>query len=97
HNLKQELVKEKLFKFECYGLTQSLYRPFTKQWIYYNRIFNDGVYQMPRIFPIGQAVKNQVIQVSTIGARSGFSVLMTNTLPNHDALDKGQCFPRYIY
>ncbi|WP_375694213.1 type ISP restriction/modification enzyme, partial [Bartonella sp. AD24XZML] len=97
HNIKQELVKEKLFKFECYSLTQSLYRPFTKQWLYYNRIFNDGVYQMPRIFPIGQAVKNKVIQVSAVGGRSGFSVLMTKNLPNHDAIDKGQCFPRYIY
>ncbi|WP_040296515.1 type ISP restriction/modification enzyme, partial [Bartonella rattimassiliensis] len=97
HNIKQELVKEKLFKFECYGLTQSLYRPFTKQWLYYNRVFNDGVYQMPRIFPIGQAVKNQVIQFSAVGGRSGFSVLMTKNLPNHDTIDKGQCFPRYIY
>uniref|UniRef100_UPI0035D0F64C type ISP restriction/modification enzyme n=1 Tax=unclassified Bartonella TaxID=2645622 RepID=UPI0035D0F64C len=97
HNLKRELVKEKLFKFECYSLTQSLYRPFTKQWLYYNRIFNDGVYQMPRIFPIGQAIKNKVIQVSAVGGRSGFSVLMTKKLPNHDAIDKGQCVPRYIY
>ncbi|WP_375707645.1 type ISP restriction/modification enzyme, partial [Bartonella sp. AA1HLJMS] len=97
HNLKRELVKEKLFKFECYSLIRSIYRPFTKQWLYYNRIFNDGVYQMPRIFPIGQAIKNKVIQVSTVGGRSGFSVLMTKKLPNHDAIDKGQCFPRYIY
>ncbi|MET3590489.1 putative helicase, partial [Bartonella silvatica] len=95
--LKQELAKGKVFKFEEICLTRSLYRPFTKQWFYYNRVFNERVSQMPRIFPIGQAVENQVIQITGIGARCGFSVLMSKDLPNLDAIEKGQCFPRYIY
>ncbi|WP_035418726.1 type ISP restriction/modification enzyme, partial [Ferrovum myxofaciens] len=78
------------------SLIASLYRPFTKQWLYYNRRFNERVYQMPRIFP-DSAAENRVICVSGIGARSGFSALIVNALPNLHTLDTGQCFPLYLY
>ncbi|WP_297463425.1 type ISP restriction/modification enzyme, partial [Ferrovum sp.] len=73
-----------------------MYRPFTKQWLYYNRPFNERVLQMPRIFP-DSAAENLVICVSGIGARSGFSALMVNAIPNLHTLDTGQCFPLYLY
>ncbi|WP_175869600.1 type ISP restriction/modification enzyme, partial [Bartonella gabonensis] len=95
--LKQELAKGRGYKFEESCLTQSLYRPFTRQWLYYNRVFNEMVYQMPRIFPMGKAAENKVIQVASVGTMSGFSVLMAKYLPNLHAIDTGQCFPRYIY
>ncbi|WP_375660879.1 DEAD/DEAH box helicase [Bartonella sp. CL71SXKL] len=94
--LKQDLAKGKIFKFEATCLMQSLYRPFTQQWLYYNRAFNEMVLQMPRIFPIGETVENMVIQITGIGARR-FSVLMNKALPSLDAIEKGQCFPRYFY
>ncbi len=59
--LKQDLAKGKIFKFEATCLMQSLYRPFTKQWLYYNQSFNEMVLQMPRIFPMGKTVENRVI------------------------------------
>ncbi|WP_208437052.1 DEAD/DEAH box helicase [Bartonella taylorii] len=96
-SLKEELIRGNFSEFRSNCLVQSLYRPFTRQWLYYNRIFNERVYQMPRIFPMETAVENRVIQVTGVGARSGFSVLMTKSLPNLDAMEKGQCFPRYIY
>ncbi|MGF7158173.1 putative helicase [Bartonella heixiaziensis] len=85
YNVKQELIRGKVFEFEEACLTQSLYRPFTRQWLYHNRIFNDGVYQIPCISLIGQAVENRVIQITGIGVIRGFSVLMSNALPHHDA------------
>ena len=94
--LKNELVKNRHFMFEVDCLVQSLYRPFTKQWSYFNRRFNAMVYQMPRIFP-DASTKNLVICVSGIGARSGFSALITDTLPCLDTIEKGQCFPLYLY
>jgi predicted helicase len=51
---------------------------------------------MPRIFP-DMAAENRVICVSGIGARSGFSALMADTLPCLDNIEKGQCFPLYLY
>ncbi|HOI66192.1 MAG TPA: hypothetical protein PLD03_06270, partial [Thiomonas arsenitoxydans] len=60
HNLKEELSKGRRFAFEPASLIPSLYRPFTKQWLYFNRRFNERVYQMPRIFP-DAAAENLVI------------------------------------
>ncbi|WP_175915877.1 MULTISPECIES: type ISP restriction/modification enzyme [unclassified Burkholderia] len=94
--LKQELVKDRRFGFEPECLTQSLYRPFTKQWLYFNRRFNEMVLQMPRIFP-DAAAENRVICVSGVGARSGFSALISDRLPCLDTIEKGQCFPMYLY
>ncbi|WP_375640171.1 type ISP restriction/modification enzyme, partial [Bartonella sp. MM55XZML] len=94
--LKQELAKRKIFELENACLTQSLYRPFTKQWLYYNRTFNEMIYQMPRIFPMEQAVENKAIQITGIGV-NGFSTLMIKDLPDVNAMAASQCFPRYIY
>ncbi|ACS51100.1 helicase/methyltransferase [Bartonella grahamii as4aup] len=96
-SLKEEFVRGKISEFENNCLVQSIYRPFTKQWLYYNSVFNEAVSQMPRIFSMEQIVENQVIQITGVGARSGFSVLMSKDLPNLHAIDTGQCFPRYLY
>ena len=94
-NLKEDLVKGHLYDFDANCLVPSLYRPFSKQWLYFNRRFNERVLQIPRIFP-NATTANQVISVSGVGAKN-FSTLMTNTLPSLDSIEKGQCFPEYIY
>jgi len=93
--LKQELVKDRHFSFDKSCLIQSQYRPFTKQWFYFNRRFNAMVYQMPRIFPDATA-ENRVISISNIGAKS-FSLLITNAVPDLQMHFNGQCFPLYLY
>ncbi len=95
-SLKEEFVRGKISEFESNCSVQSLYRPFTKQWLYYNRIFNERTYQMPRIFPMGQVVENKVIQITGIGV-NGFSTLMIKDLPDVNAMAASQCFPRYFY
>ena len=55
-----------------------LYRPFTKQWQFYSRRFNEMVYQMPQIFPDGE-LPNRVIALTGKGGRSGFSALMMDS------------------
>ncbi|MGF7158091.1 DEAD/DEAH box helicase [Bartonella heixiaziensis] len=96
-NVKQQLTRRKVFDFESACLIQSLYRPFTQQWLYYNRVFNEMVAQLPCIFPMGQTVENKVIQITGTGAMKDFSVLMTTAVPDFHAMDTSQCFPRYIY
>ncbi len=93
--LKQELSKGRTFEYDATCRVPSLYRPFTKQWLYFNRNLNEMVLQMPRIFPDAQS-ENMVIQISGVGARS-FSVLMGGVLPCLDNIEKGQCFPLYLY
>lgn len=96
-SLKNELTKNSRFTFDEKCVIPSLYRPFTKQWIYFNRRFNAMLYQMPRIFP-DASVKNIGICVSGIGANKGFTALITNTLVDLNELDAGaQCFPLYLY
>ena len=97
HNLKQELVKGRRFDFDAGCLLPSLYRPFTKQWLYYNRRFNERVYQMPRIFPDAQA-ENRVICVNGSGGNKGATAFMTDVPIDFNSLEAGsQCFPLYLY
>ena len=49
-----------------------------------------------RIFP-DITVENGVICVLGIGARSGFSVLITNEILCLDMIEKSQCFPLWLY
>jgi predicted helicase len=72
------------------------YRPFSKQWLYFDKFFNEMVLRMPSIFP-NSTVKNLVICTSGIGASKGFSALITDSVPNYHFHDTGQCFPLYAY
>lgn len=93
--LKQELAKGSNFKLDDNSIYRALYRPFTKQWMYFNRNFNEMVYQMPRIFPTAD-VKNLLIHISGTGAQN-FSALISDLPPSFDNIPKGQCFPLYLY
>ena len=96
HSLKEDVSKDKPAKYHGQHIVPSLYRPFMKAYLYYDRQFNERVYQMPQIFP-DDNVKNRVICVTGIGASSGFSVLMADKVPNLHTLDTSQCFPLYLY
>src|SRR5690554_6365980 len=90
------LAKGRVLAFEASSLTPSLYRPFTKQWLYYNRSFNERVYQMPRIFPEA-GVENLVICVTGLGDSAGFSTLISGHASNFHFVAGSQCFPLYLY
>lgn len=94
--LKDQLIKKQKIEYDGSYLIQSLYRPFTRQWLYYDHLLNQRVYQMPRIFP-NAGVENLVICVSGIGAIGGFSALISNQIICLDAIEKSQCFPLYLY
>ena len=49
--LKQDLSKGKSHPFEEIHIVEGMYRPLCKQWMYFDRNFNEMVYQIPRIFP----------------------------------------------
>jgi predicted helicase len=94
--LKADASRGKEYSYESQSLTPSMYRPFAKQWLYFNRRFNEMVYQQPRLFPT-QKHKNVVISVTGIGAIKSFSALVTDCVPNLHLHDTGQCFPLYWY
>lgn len=97
-DLIQELIKGRRSEFNPDSLFQSLYRPYTKRWLYFDRQLNNSVYQMPRMFPDVTA-KNLVIVVSGVGALNSFTTLITNTVADLCVGDirVSQYFPLYLY
>lgn len=95
--LKKYLEQGKTFEFQNQSIVASMYRPFCKQWVYFNRIFNEYVYSLPKIFPNPQ-VENLVICVPSAGNTIDFSVLILNIMSDFAFFQKGsQCFPLYFY
>jgi predicted helicase len=86
----------RLGTYQKNALTKSLYRPFSKNWLYFDRFFNNRVYQMPHIFPWGR-YENLVIGITGVGENKGFTALVSNTLPNLHHVAGSQCFPLYLY
>ncbi|MBX3275240.1 MAG: DEAD/DEAH box helicase [Sandaracinaceae bacterium] len=96
--LKAELAKGTRLGYDRTRIVPSLYRPFAKLWLYFDRKLNEMVYQMPRMFP-SAAAANRVIGVSASESRSGYSVLMADVIPSLHAVDMvgSQYFPLYLY
>ncbi len=95
-NLKGGVSKGVIRELDESKFLVSSYRPFTKQWVYGDKNFNHSLYSMPKIFPNDQA-ENLVISIAGIGARSGFSALITNKACDFQFQDNGQCFPLKLY
>lgn len=95
-NLKEDVRKGKVYSFDESALVQGMYRPFTKQWLYFNRRFNERVLQQPKLFPTPKHL-NVVISCIGVVDRKGFSVIAGNLLPDQHLTDTGQCFPLYWY
>lgn len=74
----------------------NMYRPYQKQWTYYDGMFNHRVGQMPQIFP-NPMVENTVICITGVGSQRGYSVFISNVMPDIQIVQNGQCFPLKIY
>ena len=81
-----EPIKDNVYK--------SYYRPFFSQYFYFDRFWNNRVYQMPAIFPTNES-RNLIICSSGVGSKE-YSCLMVDHIPCLDFLEKTQCFPRWL-
>lgn len=98
HAQKVGVARGRIVPYEDAHLTVSLYRPFTKQWLYLDGFYNNRVYRMPRIFPMGQPVAiNRVIMVKQRPPEGGSFALMVNCVPELQPDGGTQCFPRWFY
>ena len=90
-----ERLKKHPYRSEC--LRIATYRPFVKMHYYFDRNFNDMIYQIPRLFPTPQT-KNLVICVSGLGGSKEHSVFISNRIIDLNCLDSGtQCFPMFYF
>ena len=95
--LKRNLQRGKTADFSQEKIGTSLYRPFTKLNLYFDRMMTERVYVFPSIFPTPEAEsENQVIWLK-VGSDWSMFGLMVNQIP--DLLPQGgsQCFPFYTY
>ena len=95
-NLKELFRKGSILYYEGGEIYPTLFRPFTRQHLYFNLRLNERPGQMRQIFPHGDA-KNRLICLSGVGSRSGFTALMTDAIPNYALIESGQCFPFWLY
>ncbi|MEU5554080.1 DEAD/DEAH box helicase [Micromonospora sp. NPDC047793] len=87
------------YTFDPASVRAAIYRPFSKQWIYFNQRLNQRTYQLPTLFPTPEH-KNLGFYNAGSGSAVPFSVLMTDALPDlhvTGAGSGGQFFPRYAY
>ncbi len=96
YNAIQMHERKRTLLFNSDSLTKAIYRPFSKQHLYYSREWNERTYQIPRLFPT-PAHKNRVICTAGVGVTKPFSCLMTDIIPDLEFIGKSQCFPLYVY
>ncbi len=95
-NLKMQLIKgKKLDDFSQEKISVSLYRPFNKQYFYYERELAWSFYSMKKIFP-DKSARNVVINTSSMASRN-FSCLIANEITDVQTMANTQAYPLYHY
>ena len=89
--LETAFKKGKSIEFEGGDVRLSLYRPFTKRWLYFSRSLNEYVCQIPSLFPESDT-NNVAFDVAGAGSRWGFTVMMTKLTPELATVEQGQTF-----
>ncbi|ROL56109.1 DNA helicase [Bacteroidetes/Chlorobi group bacterium Naka2016] len=96
--LKSHLKRNEVADFNENEIKISIYRPFYKQFIYFNRIIVDRPSLFPKIFPTAESEnENRVIAVTGLGWKSPFFAIMTNCIVDIQIAGNTQCFPFYVY
>ncbi|OOP91020.1 restriction endonuclease, partial [Helicobacter pylori] len=95
-SLKKGFIKnENLPESGMERVRLALYRPFNKQWLYWDKIWNEMQYQLPKIFP-DKGAQNVVINTSSMASRN-FSCLIANEITDIQTMANTQAYPLYYY
>lgn len=86
--------------FEGSQIIESLYRPYVKQYLYFDRHFNGMTYQMFHIFPNKEA-ENKLIGFMGQSTDKPFAVIVSKLIPDLNCISPAsggtQCLPLYRY
>ncbi|GAA8927954.1 hypothetical protein HpEKB14_08880 [Helicobacter pylori] len=96
-DLKNKLIKNKNLQEsseECARL--ALYRPFNKQWLYWDKDLIHRQSQLPKIFPNKALTQNVVINTG-VGNGKDFSALVSDFIPDCSLISPTQAYPLYYY
>ncbi|SEM73746.1 Predicted helicase [Mesobacillus persicus] len=95
-SLKQRAARHEKTVFASEDILLSMYRPFTKKYLYRNRFLNENVRKTYQTFPKSNS-KNLLINVAGAGYKGDFSTLITQNATFMDMISKSRNFPRYVY
>jgi predicted helicase len=104
-DLKTKLERKQTTEFARFRIKMSLYRPYSKQNVYFDRFLNNSVYNLFRLFPADESLHklsitgqdNVVICLSAIGQSKPFHTLAVDVIPDLHLTGDSQCFPLYTY
>lgn len=88
--LEDSILKSKKIQFNKNSVVKSLYRPFTKKYLYYDT----DVIERPGQWYKKFGENNLIIMTTGKGISRDFSTLVTNLMPNLHTMDTGQHFMR---
>ncbi|GAA7634097.1 hypothetical protein ckin5_09030 [Helicobacter pylori] len=92
-SLKNKLIKnENLPESSMERVRLALYRPFNKQWLYWDKTWNEEQSQLPKIFP-DKSVHNVVINTTT----RNFCSLIGDAIPDTHFIGDANAYPLYYY
>ncbi len=94
-NLKNDVTKSSVNAFNKNIIIKGYYRPFVKQYFYFDKLFNERPGLNSLFFP-SQQTENILICVSP-SSNDGLSVLIVNSIANLHFNGDTQCFPLYYY
>ncbi|GAA7102439.1 helicase [Helicobacter pylori] len=95
-NLKTQLIKgKKLDDFSQEKISVSLYRPFNKQWLYWDKDWIGRQGKFSKIFPNKHA-QNVVINTG-VGNGKDFSTLVSDFISDYGLISPNQAYPLYYY
>ncbi|WP_423240995.1 type ISP restriction/modification enzyme [Helicobacter pylori] len=95
--LKNKLIKNKnLQESRKERVRLALYRPFNKQWLYWDKDWINRQGQFSKIFPNTLHVRNVVINTSLMPSRN-FSCLIANEITDFQTMANNQAYPLYYY
>ena len=96
-DLKLDLRRGKYAEFMAENIRASIYRPFAKKKLYFDRVLNDEVYKQPTYFPgVESEIDNQLIWYK-VGSDWPQFGLMVDQIPDLMPQGGSQCFPFYTY
>lgn len=95
-SLKKGFIKnENLPESNKERVRLALYRPFNKQWLYWDKDLINGQYQLPKIFP-DKSVRNVMINTG-VGNGKDFSALVSDFISDFGLISPNQAYPLYYY
>jgi predicted helicase len=94
--LRADIEKGKTHSLNKQAMTTGLYRPYTKQHLYFDRSFVNDVALIPRLLPDNNAT-NRIICIVGLGTSKEFSALITDVVPDLQLQANGQCLPFLLY